>query len=334
MADIFISYSRRDRDRCTAIREALQALKVDVWSDVGIAAGSAFDRAIEREIGAAKALLVLWSAESVESDWVRNEARTGKESDRLAAVQIGECQLPLEFRSVQAELLPEGAEGSDHPAWLGVVSRIGELIDRPGIAEYARLSHGGTLEQWKRWLARYPSDPLSGEVIETIVERAMPDMRQQLAAERARRVALEAELAEHTEAGKAHAAEAASSARELVKLRRELGEAQTARREAEAELARFRDASGGKRGSEGSALAGLGIVLEEKLALYLCALLWFIAVWFVWTPLQELMDGRAGPGTIFAIVFGVAALFLPAVIVTAKILRKRSALAREAEQAA
>ena len=104
MADVFISYSRKDRERCTAIREALTELGVDVWFDVGIGAGSAFDREIEKQIEEARALLVLWSADSVESDWVRNEARTGKVRDRLVAVQIDECELPLEFQSIQAEL--------------------------------------------------------------------------------------------------------------------------------------------------------------------------------------------------------------------------------------
>jgi hypothetical protein len=329
MADLFISYSRNDRERCTAIRDALTALRVQVWSDARIGAGSSFDREIEREIAAARALLVLWSEDSVESDWVRNEARTGKEQDRLVATQIAPCQLPLEFRSVQAELLPEGAEGTGHPAWLNVLSRIGELVDRPGLAEYARLRAGGTLEDWKRWLARHPADPLAGEVIDNIVERAMPDIRQQLAGERARRVALEAELAEHAEASRAQAAEVATGARELARLRRERDEAKTAQHAAEAELARFHAASGARAGDLGGGLAGLGIVLENRLAVYLCALLWIGGVWFIWGGLGKLMDGYAGFGDIFAIAFGVLALLAPAVILTVKILRKRSALARE-----
>ncbi len=48
MADVFISYSRKDRERCSAIREALAELGVDVWYDAGISAGSAFDREIEK----------------------------------------------------------------------------------------------------------------------------------------------------------------------------------------------------------------------------------------------------------------------------------------------
>ena len=209
----------------------------------GPIAGSARDRpspGIEREIGAAKALLVLWSATSAEFDWVLNEARTGKERSGLIAVQLEPCQLPLEFRSIQAEILPEGAESGDNPVWLGVLARIGDLIGRPGLAEYAKLNRAGTLDDWKRWLARYAADPLASGVIDNIVERAMPDMRQQLAGERAKRTALEAELAEHVDASRTpESGEVATNARELVRLRRELDEARSGQRDAEAELARF-----------------------------------------------------------------------------------------------
>lgn len=332
MADIFISYSRNDRDRCIAIRDALAALKVGVWFDAGIGAGASFDREIEREIEAAKALLVLWSQTSAESDWVRNEARTGKERSGLIAVQLEPCQLPLEFRSVQAEILPVGAEGSDNPVWIGIVARIGELLDRPGLAEYARLSRTGSIDDWKRWLARNAADPLASDVIDTIVERAMPDMRQQLAGERAKRAALEAELAEQVDAAKAQSGEVATGAREMVRMRRELEEARTGQQQAEMELARFRAASGAKAGRSDGGLSGLGIVLENRLALYIGALLWIVAVWFCWTPLKKLLDSYAGPGDIFALVFGIVALFVPAIIVTAKLLRRRAAVVREAAQ--
>jgi hypothetical protein len=330
MADIFISYSRSDRDRCIAIRDALALLKVGIWFDAGIGAGASFDREIEREIEAAKALLVLWSEASAQSDWVRNEARTGKERSGLIAVQLEPCQLPLEFRSVQAEILPAGAEGSDNPVWLGIVARIGDLLGRPGLADYVRLSGKGSLEDWKAWLARNAADPLAGDVIDTIVERAMPDMRQQLAGERAKRAALAAELAEHVDSAKAQSGEVATGARELVRLRRELDEARSGQRDAETELARFRDASGGKAGRSDGGLAGFGIVLEDKLALYVGILLWVVAIWFCWTPLSKLMDGYAGLGEVFSLVFGIVALFVPAIIVAAKLLRRRAAAAREA----
>ncbi len=331
MADIFISYSRNDRDRCTAIRDHLEALKVSVWFDAGIGAGSSFDREIEREIEAAKALLVLWTEESVESDWVRNEARTGKERSGLIAVQLRECQLPLEFRSVQAEVLEEGAEGTDNLVWLNILTRIGELLDRPGLAEYARLKEKGSTDDWKAWLSRYSADPLAPSVIDRIIESATPDTSQQLAGERAKRAAMEAELGELTAASKAQAGEVASNARELVRLRRELDQAQSGQKEAEAELERFREASGGKSGANDGGLAGLGIVLEDKVAIYVALVLWIVAIRFIWDPLSELIRGYGGLGDVFWIAFGVVTLAVPAGLMTMKILRKRKAMANEEE---
>lgn len=331
MADIFISYSRNNRDRCTAIRSALEALKIDVWSDVGIGAGSSFDREIEREIEAAKALLVLWSKDSTESDWVRNEARTGKERGALVAVQIEECQLPLEFGSVQAELLSENSEGTNSPVWLGVLERVGEIIGRPGLVAYARLNDKSSAGDWKTWLTQYPGDPLSPSVIDSIIERAAPDITQELASERAKRTTLEAELGELSASSKAQSGEVATGARELVRLRRELDEAQSGQAAAESELTRFREASGAKKGTDDGALAGLGIVLADRLAIYLGALLWVVGIWFCWGPLKKLIDGYGGLGDVFWIAFGIITLLVPAIIITAKIMRKRRALAHEAE---
>lgn len=330
MADIFISYSRNDRERCAHIRDILEGLKVSVWFDAGIGAGSSFDREIEREIDAAKALLVLWTEESVESDWVRNEARTGKERSGLIAVQLRPCTLPLEFRSVQAEVLPEGAEGTDNPIWLGIIERIGDLLGRKGLVEYTRLKDKGSVAEWKKWLARYPQDPLAPDVIDNIVESASPDMGRQLAAERAKRSALEAELAEFSAASKAQSGEVATNARELVRLRRELDQAQSGQHDAEAELTRFREASGGK--NKDDSLFGLGIVLNDKTALYITALLWIVAIRFIWEPLSKLFDGYGGLSDVFWIAFGIITVAVPAALLTIKILRKRKAMQREEEE--
>ncbi len=329
MANIFISYSRTDRDRCTAIRDILESLKVSVWFDAGIGAGSSFDREIERELDAAKALLVLWSEESVESDWVRNEARTGKEKSGLIAVQLRPCTLPLEFRSVQAEVLPEGAEGTDNTVWLGILERIGELLERPGLVDYARLKANSNVTDWKNWLARYPADPLVPDVIDNIVESANPDMSGQLASEKAKRSALKAELAELSAASKAQSGEVATNARELVRLKRELDQAQSGQQQAETELTRYREAAGGKNKSD--SLSGLGIVLNDKIAIYLALLLWVVAIRFVWEPLNQLIKGYGAPGDVFWIVFGIIALAVPAALITIKILRQRKAMQREAE---
>ena len=73
--------------------------------------------------------------------------------------------------------------------------------------------------------------------------------------------------------------------------------------------------------------------LEERLALYLCGLLWIGGLWFCWGGLGNLMKGYAGFGDIVAIVFGVVAILVPAVILTFKVVRKRGTMAREEELA-
>jgi hypothetical protein len=72
-----------------------------VWWDRKIAAGETFDQAIERELEAAKSVVVLWSENSVRSEWVRNEAAAASERGVLVPVMIDRVKLPLEFRHRQ-----------------------------------------------------------------------------------------------------------------------------------------------------------------------------------------------------------------------------------------
>jgi len=61
----------------------------------------AYDEVIEREIGAAKYVVVLWSISSTKSEWVKNEAASAVEQEKLIPVQIDDIKLPLEFRRRQ-----------------------------------------------------------------------------------------------------------------------------------------------------------------------------------------------------------------------------------------
>lgn len=328
MADVFISYSRSDRPRCSQIRDALAALKVDVWFDAGIDPGHAFDREIEREIAESKAVLVLWSEASAASDWVRNEARAGKESDRLVAAQLEPCQLPLEFRSVQAELLAPDSAIETSPVWFGMLKRIGELVGRPGLADFARLSASDApaAEAWRGWIAAYPADPLAGAAVARMVDAAAPELRAQLAAERARRAALEAELAEHADTSKAQAGELSTSGRELAKARRE-------RDEAQAELTALRETvgAGGRRSLLGGDV-GSGVVLDLRLAIYVALLLWVLAIWFLSSSIGRLSGARGDLADVFWLIFGIVALVAPSIIVTLIVMARRRALAARAEQ--
>lgn len=329
MADLFISYSRADRPRCIQIRDALEALKLDIWFDAGIDAGDNFDRKIEQEIDAAKGVMVLWSASSVESNWVRNEARSGAEREQLVAVQLDDCTLPLEFRSIHTEALAEGAEKSGNPVWYRLLERIGKIVDRPGLAEYARLhAEDADIASWRKWLGQYGSDPLAEDVLESVIGSANPEMRRQLAEEKAKRAALEAELDELRHSSKAHSGEIATSAREGARLKHDLDRAQNELRAAEAEIDRMRETAGlsHERGFWESDKSAVGLVLDERLGVYVGALLWVLSIWFLWGPVKLLMEDRAGLTTITLMVLGIIFLLLPTIIVSIRIFLHRKAM--------
>lgn len=98
MADVFISYAREDRDRAQKLAKALLDQKLSVWWDRDIIAGKAFDEVIERELDSAKSVVVLWSRQSIASEWVKNEAAVAAERDILVPALIERVRPPIEFR--------------------------------------------------------------------------------------------------------------------------------------------------------------------------------------------------------------------------------------------
>jgi tetratricopeptide (TPR) repeat protein len=103
MADIFISYSREDHDRVRPLAEALSARGFVVWWDRALAAGDDYAAIIARELEVAKAVVVVWSASSSTSAWVRDEAARARETARLVPVRIDAVEAPLGFGQVHIE---------------------------------------------------------------------------------------------------------------------------------------------------------------------------------------------------------------------------------------
>lgn len=102
MADVFISYASGDRECAGRLANCLEARGWTVWWDRKLLAGQSYDQVIEREIEAAKAVVVLWSRASLSSEWVKNEAGAAAERDALVPAFIDDVRPPLEFRRRQA----------------------------------------------------------------------------------------------------------------------------------------------------------------------------------------------------------------------------------------
>jgi hypothetical protein len=102
MTDIFLSYASEDRERASKLASSLEACGWSVWWDRKIIAGQTFDQVIEHELETAKSVVVLWSKDSISSEWVKNEAAVAAERGVLVPALIGLVKLPLEFRRKQA----------------------------------------------------------------------------------------------------------------------------------------------------------------------------------------------------------------------------------------
>jgi len=107
MADIFVSYASKDRDLVKPLVEALMADGWSVWWDLRIGAGATFDREIERELDAAKCVVVVWSKNAIDSEYVRNEAHEGYDQNKLVPLRIDDVKPPLAFRRLQVADLVE-----------------------------------------------------------------------------------------------------------------------------------------------------------------------------------------------------------------------------------
>ena len=135
MTDIFISYAREDRERARTVASALQARGWSVWWDRDIKAGQAFDQAIEHELETAKNVVVLWSKNSIASEWVKGEAAAAVQRGVLVPALIDNVKLPLEFSRRQT---------ADLIGWEGDTSHAGFQALCDGMAGTAGMTPRST----------------------------------------------------------------------------------------------------------------------------------------------------------------------------------------------
>ena len=130
MADVFISYCRRDKARVQPLVAAIEGMGWSVWWDPAIAPGQDFDRQIDAELKHAAAVLVVWTPESVASRWVRGEAREAADRDILVPVRFENAQLPIDVRAFHTIDLDNAARDPRSPQVRELLGALGTLVER------------------------------------------------------------------------------------------------------------------------------------------------------------------------------------------------------------
>ena len=145
MADIFISYAREDRETAKTLAQRLADQGWSVWWDRHIPSGRRFYDVIERELTAARCVIVLWSTAALDSPWVREEAQDGLDRDILVPARIETVRLPIGFRTIQTADLSDWAGDQAHPGLAQLVEDI--TVALSGTPSRERVSEPETKSQ-------------------------------------------------------------------------------------------------------------------------------------------------------------------------------------------
>ena len=128
MADVFVSYARSSAKQAQQVAEGLRGLGYSVWIDDELPAHRTYARVIEEQITAAKAAVVIWSADAVQSQWVLSEANRAREGRKLVQVATDKTRLPMPFDTIQCADLAGWTGAPAAPGWRKVVASINDLM--------------------------------------------------------------------------------------------------------------------------------------------------------------------------------------------------------------
>lgn len=163
MPDIFISYARSTELVARRIADALRAQGHTVWRDDELPAHRAYADVIEERLRAAKAVVVLWSADAVKSHWVRSEADVARTAGTLVQLRIDGCTPPMPFDQIQCADLAgwDGSPGAK--SWHKILSSLAALLgtESPILANVAEDNDTATPRE--TLLAVLPFDNLSND---------------------------------------------------------------------------------------------------------------------------------------------------------------------------
>jgi len=132
MSDIFISYSRKDSKIVKIIAEVLCSKGWNIWWDTEIPPGKDYSQVIDEAINDTKIVIVVWSINSIDSNWVKTEASEGLRKKYLLPLlidNINEDAIPIEFRRIETADLTNWTPNEFHPEFNRLIKTISRILE-------------------------------------------------------------------------------------------------------------------------------------------------------------------------------------------------------------
>lgn len=124
MSHVFLSHAREDKSKANLIRLALVKRGLTVWWDENVQPGERWDERIEAALVDAGAVVILWSINSVHSNWVSHEASFAKLNQTAIQIQLDGSILPPIFEMHQCIDFSKWEERENSPSMDALVEAI------------------------------------------------------------------------------------------------------------------------------------------------------------------------------------------------------------------
>lgn len=193
--DVFLSYAHEDSVAAQWLVSTMKAEGLSVFWDRHIAVGQQWSDVLQTTLLEARAVVVIWSAASVKSTWVKAEATEAMTLKKLVPVRVDGVAIPMPFGQVQtADVSPGRAL---HEQGVSIAASIAALTNRnadaaeawspaPASASASRivdwrhafLSMEGRLgrrDYWICYLALVPISALAILLVEALVGASAKD---------------------------------------------------------------------------------------------------------------------------------------------------------------
>lgn len=129
MTDVFISYSSYDYLIGGILQDRLKAAGFTVWWDQRIVPGEPYTDEIMTALNNAKTVVVVWTPDSINSEWVQKEAKRAIHLRKYVPLKYRCDHVPDEFRALQYIDISKWNSEPDHSDFKKLVIGLREVID-------------------------------------------------------------------------------------------------------------------------------------------------------------------------------------------------------------